>query len=52
MTGSAERDGRIRPFGVLARLRAFPVWQGGLSLFGLVAFVVFVLAILHPSTLR
>jgi hypothetical protein len=40
------------PLGRLARIPAFPVWQGALSLFGVVALVAFVLAIFGVGSLR
>jgi len=40
------------PLGALARIPAFPVWQGALSLFGVVALIAFVLAIFDIGSLR
>jgi hypothetical protein len=40
------------PLGRLARIPAFPVWQGALSLFGIVALVAFALALFGVGSLR
>lgn len=47
-----RRNATVIPgsLGGLARMPAFPVWQGALSLFGAVALVAFVLAIFGASS--
>ena len=49
-----RRNATVLPghLGALARIPAFPLWQGALSLFGVVALIAFILAIFDAGILH